>query len=100
MDVHDHLRGLLLDPGPSPEVASFIAQERDRLDLRSILEETFRRVDLGRRDLVCRQGAYVSPEVEFLLRQGARFEYGSCDVDKLLEDTYRYIELGPLQFKR
>ncbi|KFY90098.1 hypothetical protein V500_05303 [Pseudogymnoascus sp. VKM F-4518 (FW-2643)] len=100
MDVQDQLRGLLLDPGPSPEVASFIAQERDRLDLRSILEETFRRVDLGPRDLVCRQVAYVSPEVEFLLRQGARFEYGSCDVDKLLEDTYRYIELGPLEFKR
>ncbi|KFZ19830.1 hypothetical protein V501_00447 [Pseudogymnoascus sp. VKM F-4519 (FW-2642)] len=100
MDIQDQLRGLLLHHGPSPVVARFIEQERGRLDLNNILEETFRRIDLGPRDLVCRQGAYVSLEVEFLLRQGARFEYGSCDVDKLLEDTYRYIELGPLEFKR
>ncbi|KFZ17648.1 hypothetical protein V501_01616 [Pseudogymnoascus sp. VKM F-4519 (FW-2642)] len=95
----DELRGLLLYHGPSPVVASFIAQERDRLDLSSILEETFRRIDLGPRNLVCRQGAYVSSEVEFLLRQGARFDE-SCDADKLLEETYRYIELGPLEFRR
>ncbi|KFZ01931.1 hypothetical protein V500_00560 [Pseudogymnoascus sp. VKM F-4518 (FW-2643)] len=100
MDLQDQLRDLLLDPGPSPVVALFISQERDRLDLSSILEQTFRRVDLGPRDLVCRQGAYVSLDVEFLVRQGARFDNEICDVDKLLEDTYRYIELGPLSFKR
>ncbi|KFZ01498.1 hypothetical protein V500_00734 [Pseudogymnoascus sp. VKM F-4518 (FW-2643)] len=101
MDVQDELRGLLLQHGPSPVVASFIAQKRHCIDFSSILEETFRRIDLGPRDLVCRQGTNVSLEVEFLLRQGASFKYGSRDdVNKLLEDTYRYIELGPLKFKR
>ncbi|KFZ01930.1 hypothetical protein V500_00559 [Pseudogymnoascus sp. VKM F-4518 (FW-2643)] len=100
MDIQDEFRELFLRHGPSLVVGEFITKQRDHLDLNSILEETFRRVDLGPRDLVCRQGAYVSLDVEFLVRQGAGFEYGSCDVDKLLEDTYRYIELGPLEFKR
>ncbi|KFZ19826.1 hypothetical protein V501_00482 [Pseudogymnoascus sp. VKM F-4519 (FW-2642)] len=100
MDMQDRLRGLLLRHGPSLVVGEFITKQRVHLDLNSILEETFRRIDLGPRETVCRQGAYVSLEVEFLLRQGARFDRESCDVDKLLEDTYRYIELGPLEFKR
>ncbi|KFZ17650.1 hypothetical protein V501_01618 [Pseudogymnoascus sp. VKM F-4519 (FW-2642)] len=98
MYAQDQLRGLLLDHGPSPEVASLIAQERNCLDLSSILEETFRRRDLGPRDLVCHEGAYVSLEVEFLLKHGGLFD--PRNVNKLLEDTYRYIELGPLEFKR
>ncbi|KFZ19804.1 hypothetical protein V501_00488 [Pseudogymnoascus sp. VKM F-4519 (FW-2642)] len=94
----DELRGLLLHHGPSHEVASCIQREQRRLDLGIILEETFRRIDLGPRDLVCRQGAYVSPEVEFLLRHGGFLHPERLNT--LLEDTYRYIELGPLEFKR
>ncbi|KAL5344717.1 hypothetical protein ACLOAV_010409 [Pseudogymnoascus australis] len=99
MIVQDELRGLLLHHGPSPVVESFIAKERFQLDLSSILEETFRRIDLGPRETVCHQSAYVSAEVEFLFRHGAIFGE-NCDLNKLLEDTYRYIELGPLEFKR
>ncbi|KFY92198.1 hypothetical protein V500_04259 [Pseudogymnoascus sp. VKM F-4518 (FW-2643)] len=98
MDIQDRLRGLLLRHGPSLVVGEFIKKQRDHLDLSSILEETFRRIDLGPRETVCRQGAYVSPEVEFLLRQGAFFHPERRNI--LLEDTYRYIELGPLKFKR
>ncbi|KFY92460.1 hypothetical protein V500_04182 [Pseudogymnoascus sp. VKM F-4518 (FW-2643)] len=94
----DEFRELFLRHGPGHVVASFIQREQRRLDLGSLLEETFRRIDLGPRDLVCRQGAYVSPEVEFLLRHGAFFHPEREDI--LLEDTYRHIELGPLEFKR
>jgi hypothetical protein len=97
----NQFRDLYLRHGPSPEVASFIQRERITcFDLCDILEETFRRVDLGPRHLICRQGAYVSPEVEFLLIRGAFFDPGRCDINKLLEDTHRYIELGPWEFKR
>ncbi|KAL5344713.1 hypothetical protein ACLOAV_010405 [Pseudogymnoascus australis] len=72
-EEHRELRGLLLDPGPSPEVSRFIKQRR--LGLSLILEETFRRVDLGPRDLVCRQGAF--------------FEKGSLEID----GSYKSIQL-------
>lgn len=71
-----------------------------RGDLGPSIEETFRRVDLGPRDLVCLRGAYVSPEVEFLLTKGARLEDVPRGINKLLEDTFRYIDLGPWKHKR
>lgn len=98
MDLQNQLRELFLRHGPSPVVKSFIQQEHHHLDLTGLLEETFRRIDLGPRETVCRQGAYVSLEVELLLRQGAFIHPERCNT--LLEDTYRNIELGPLEFKR